>query len=100
MDYIFTGVFTFEMVIKVRCVVALGTPLAPPPLGPRRDKACLLLGMRVLMRGCAHTCGDVSSHGPTRVRCALEMRGQFTRDSVSALGELTNAVPGLLHISD
>ena len=25
MDYIFTGVFTFEMVIKVRCVVALVT---------------------------------------------------------------------------
>lgn len=49
MDYIFTGVFTFEMVMKVRYLVALVTlRFAHPPLWLRWGGACNLLRRRVV----------------------------------------------------
>lgn len=48
MDYIFTGVFTFEMVIKVSCVHAPPTPLLC---------SCALLTHTGWLRPPTRTCG-------------------------------------------
>ena len=93
MDYIFTGVFTFEMVIKVRRVVALVTAgLCSSPLVTEM-KACgeCALGVHTCV-GDEPTCRGVFC-GDTRSHVL-----RIPHSVISASGELVSAGPGLHYL--
>lgn len=56
LDYIFTGVFTFEMVIKVRCCLPTACMLLTLPRGP--PGRCDFLEARAVGLACTAGCGD------------------------------------------